>query len=75
MCIGDDRSDEDMFATIQTEASRETVSSRPEIFACTVGCKTSKARYYVDNYMDVLKLLAQLARKFPFEATQASSSV
>ncbi|KAJ0544797.1 putative alpha,alpha-trehalose-phosphate synthase (UDP-forming), Trehalose-phosphatase [Helianthus annuus] len=54
-CIGDDRSDEDMFESI-----RNTVSSQ-EIFACTVGRKPSKAKYYLDDTADVIKLLGGLA--------------
>ncbi|XP_024987492.1 probable alpha,alpha-trehalose-phosphate synthase [UDP-forming] 10 isoform X2 [Cynara cardunculus var. scolymus] len=54
-CIGDDRSDEDMFESIMN-----TVSSA-EIFACTVGRKPSKARYYLDDTVDVVRLLAGLA--------------
>ncbi|KAJ9563816.1 hypothetical protein OSB04_008976 [Centaurea solstitialis] len=54
-CIGDDRSDEDMFESITNTASSA------EIFACTVGRKPSKARYYLDDTVDVVKLLAGLA--------------
>ncbi|XP_039032090.1 probable alpha,alpha-trehalose-phosphate synthase [UDP-forming] 9 [Hibiscus syriacus] len=57
LCIGDDRSDEDMFESI-------SISSLPvptEIFACTVGQKPSKASYYLDDTIDVLRLLKSLA--------------
>ena len=59
MCIGDDRSDEDMFESI---SSTVYSPAPPEIFACTVGQKPSKARYYLDDCGDVLKLLQGLAR-------------
>lgn len=58
MCIGDDRSDEDMFESI---ASNSSLHAIPEIFACTVGQKPSKARYYLDDTADVLMLLQGLA--------------
>lgn len=55
-CIGDDRSDEDMFESIMN-----TVPDTPEIFACTVGRKPSKAKYYLDDTVDVVRLLSGLA--------------
>ncbi|XP_065876205.1 probable alpha,alpha-trehalose-phosphate synthase [UDP-forming] 9 [Euphorbia lathyris] len=61
MCIGDDRSDEDMFESISKTSSTLLNSSVPEIFACTVGQKPSKATYYVDDTSDVLALLQSLA--------------
>ncbi|KAL7133047.1 hypothetical protein ABFS83_12G115100 [Erythranthe nasuta] len=60
VCIGDDRSDEDMFASINA-FSASAVPAVPEIFACTVGQKPSKARYYLDDTVDVVKLLGGLA--------------
>nr|GEX28128.1 probable alpha,alpha-trehalose-phosphate synthase [UDP-forming] 9 [Tanacetum cinerariifolium] len=54
-CIGDDRSDEDMFKSIMN-----TAPNTPEIFSCTVGRKPSKAKYYLDDTVDV-KLLSGLA--------------
>ncbi|KAG8652536.1 probable alpha,alpha-trehalose-phosphate synthase [UDP-forming] 9 [Manihot esculenta] len=61
MCIGDDRSDEDMFESISRKGSSWSFNSAPEIFACTVGQKPSKARYYLDDTVDVLALLQGLA--------------
>ena len=61
MCIGDDRSDEDMFESILTTADRSCLPAAPEIFACTVGQKPSKARYYLDDTVDVVTLLQGLA--------------
>ncbi|KAK7348702.1 hypothetical protein VNO80_23323 [Phaseolus coccineus] len=58
LCIGDDRSDEDMFETILRTVS---LPSAPEIFACTVGRKPSKAKYFLDDTGDVVKLLQGLA--------------
>ncbi|CAN6448641.1 unnamed protein product [Victoria cruziana] len=56
MCIGDDRSDEDMFESIAS-----AVPTARDIFACTVGQKPSKAKYYVDDTVQVLRLLHGLA--------------
>ncbi|EOY20667.1 hypothetical protein QUC31_006972 [Theobroma cacao] len=61
MCIGDDRSDEDMFESISNTAYRSSLPVPPEIFACTVGQKPSKARYYLDDTVEVLTLLQGLA--------------
>lgn len=61
MCIGDDRSDEDMFESILSTISSPSFLTSPEIFACTVGRKPSKAKYYLDDTVDVVKLLQGLA--------------
>lgn len=61
MCIGDDRSDEDMFESILSTVSSPSLPSAPEIFACTVGRKPSKAKFYLDDTSDVVKLLQGLA--------------
>lgn len=61
MCIGDDRSDEDMFRSISTTAYSSCLPEPPEVFACTVGQKPSKARYYLDDSVDVVMLLQGLA--------------
>lgn len=61
MCIGDDRSDEDMFESISSIASDSSPPVVPEIFACTVGQKPSKAKYYLDDTVDVMTLLQGLA--------------
>ncbi|XWS63641.1 hypothetical protein CRYUN_Cryun06bG0118400 [Craigia yunnanensis] len=61
MCVGDDKSDEDMFQSILTSVSNPSLPVTPEIFACTVGRKPSKAKYYLDDAADVLKLLQGLA--------------
>lgn len=60
MCIGDDRSDEDMFESILNTSSSPSLPAVPEIFACTVGQKPSKAKYYLDDASDVVKLLQGL---------------
>jgi trehalose 6-phosphate synthase/phosphatase len=61
LCIGDDRSDEDMFESISSTAYSSPQHVPPEIFACTVGQKPSKARYYLDDTVDVVALLRGLA--------------
>ncbi|XP_020227407.1 probable alpha,alpha-trehalose-phosphate synthase [UDP-forming] 9 [Cajanus cajan] len=60
LCIGDDRSDEDMFESLLTKAYGGTSSPAPEIFSCTVGQKPSKAKYYLDDTEDVMGLLQAL---------------
>ncbi|CAI9092875.1 OLC1v1028227C1 [Oldenlandia corymbosa var. corymbosa] len=61
LCIGDDRSDEDMFESILSTVSGSALPSAPNIFACTVGQKPSKAKYYLDDTVDVLRLLKGLS--------------
>ncbi|XP_055962139.1 probable alpha,alpha-trehalose-phosphate synthase [UDP-forming] 9 [Mercurialis annua] len=61
LCIGDDRSDEDMFESLLSTVSGPSLPASPDIFACTVGRKPSKARYYLDDASDVMKLLQGLA--------------
>ncbi|XP_068636703.1 probable alpha,alpha-trehalose-phosphate synthase [UDP-forming] 9 [Aristolochia californica] len=61
LCIGDDRSDEDMFESISSKTSCLSLPAAPKIFACTVGQKPSKAKYYLDDTVDVIKLLEGLA--------------
>ncbi|XVF50295.1 hypothetical protein PTKIN_Ptkin04bG0084900 [Pterospermum kingtungense] len=73
LCIGDDRSDEDMFESISTTAYRSYLPVAPEIFACTIGHKPSKARYYLDDNVDVLTLLEGLAAASTSKSTQVSS--
>ncbi|RWR97430.1 putative alpha,alpha-trehalose-phosphate synthase UDP-forming 7 [Cinnamomum micranthum f. kanehirae] len=67
LCIGDDRSDEDMFEGISAIA-RNTLSNSA-VFACTVGQKPSKAKYFLDDTADVVMMLQALA-----EATDQSPS-
>ena len=62
MCIGDDRSDEDMFESISNTVSNSSGTAVPAIFACTVGQKPSKAKYYLDDSADVVRMLRGLAR-------------
>ncbi|KAL1560592.1 putative alpha,alpha-trehalose-phosphate synthase [UDP-forming] 7 [Salvia divinorum] len=69
LCIGDDRSDEDMFELIGTAVSKNVLSYNTEVFACTVGQKPSKAKYYLDDTTEVMAMLESLA-----EATSPVSS-
>ncbi|KAF8409101.1 hypothetical protein HHK36_005174 [Tetracentron sinense] len=61
LCIGDDRSDEDMFEIIGNAITRNILSSNTAVFACTVGQKPSKAKYYVDDTTEVITMLEALA--------------
>ncbi|CAL1400836.1 unnamed protein product [Linum trigynum] len=61
LCIGDDRSDEDMFERIDNASTSGVLSSSTYVFACTVGQKPSKAKYYLDDTSDVLHMLRALA--------------
>lgn len=59
LCIGDDRSDEDMFEVIMS--ARASLSPVAEVFACTVGQKPSKAKYYLEDTTEILRMLQGLA--------------
>lgn len=61
LCIGDDRSDEDMFQLITTASCGDSLASAAEVFACTVGRKPSKAKYYLDDAGEVVRLMEGLA--------------
>lgn len=67
LCVGDDRSDEDMFESIET--LMDQIPSA-EVFACTVGQKPSKAKYYLDDVVEVIKMLQGLANA----STRSSAS-
>ena len=58
LCIGDDRSDEEMFITL--EGVRSTPSMVVEVFECTVGQKPSRAPFYLNDPQEVLGLMARL---------------
>lgn len=60
LCVGDDRSDEDMFESIADAMARRQ-SPIAEVFACTVGRKPSKAKYYLEDTGDVIQMLQGLA--------------
>lgn len=61
LCVGDDRSDEDMFEVIMTAMAGPSLSPVAEVFACTVGQKPSKAKYYLEDTTEILKMLQGLA--------------
>ncbi|XP_022715736.1 probable alpha,alpha-trehalose-phosphate synthase [UDP-forming] 7 [Durio zibethinus] len=61
LCIGDDRSDEEMFEIISSAISNDVLSSSTSVFACTVGQKPSKAKYYLDDPAEVVNMLEALA--------------
>ncbi|MCL7042476.1 hypothetical protein MKW94_009150 [Papaver nudicaule] len=61
LCIGDDRSDEDMFEVIMNSISGPSLSPTAEIFACTVGRKPSRAKYYLDDTVEIVRLMQGLA--------------
>lgn len=69
LCIGDDRSDEDMFEIIGNATANGVLSSSTSVFACTVGQKPSKAKYYLDDTTEVINMLEALA-----EASDSSPS-
>lgn len=61
VCIGDDRSDEDMFEVISSSSTGPSIAPQAEVFACTVGRKPSKAKYYLDDTAEIVRLMKGLA--------------
>jgi trehalose 6-phosphate synthase/phosphatase len=61
LCVGDDRSDEDMFEKIADIMQKSIVDSQTLLYASTVGQKPSKAKYYLDDATDILNMLEALA--------------
>ncbi|KAL1556510.1 Alpha,alpha-trehalose-phosphate synthase [UDP-forming] 6 [Salvia divinorum] len=61
LCIGDDRSDEDMFEVISSSTTGLSMAPNAEVFACTVGRKPSKAKYYLDDTAEIVRLMKGLA--------------
>eukprot|EP00878_Enallax_costatus_P009546 GHUV01009976.1.p1 GENE.GHUV01009976.1~~GHUV01009976.1.p1 ORF type:complete len:129 (+),score=47.81 GHUV01009976.1:48-389(+) len=58
LAVGDDRSDEDMFTAIEQYA--DTPRHPAEVFACVVGQRPSKAKFYVNDVNDVIEMLAKM---------------
>ncbi|KAK1384031.1 Alpha,alpha-trehalose-phosphate synthase [UDP-forming] 5 [Heracleum sosnowskyi] len=61
LCVGDDRFDEDMFEVIMSAMAGPSLSPVAEVFACTVGQKPRKAKYYLEDTTEILKMLQGLA--------------
>ncbi|OIW01899.1 hypothetical protein TanjilG_15224 [Lupinus angustifolius] len=61
LCIGDDRSDEDMFEEIAKLMASPSSSPRGEVFSCTVGPKPTMAKYYLHDTSEVVTLIKLLA--------------
>ncbi|KAF5756408.1 putative alpha,alpha-trehalose-phosphate synthase (UDP-forming), Trehalose-phosphatase [Helianthus annuus] len=74
LCIGDDRSDEDMFEIIGNAISRNMLSVNTNVFACTVGQKPSKAKYYLDDTSEVILMLENLAEATDSPVTSEDES-
>lgn len=71
LCIGDDRSDEDMFGVITS--ARASLSPIADVFPCTVGQKPSKAKYYLEDTSEILRMLQGLANASEQSAARSSS--
>ncbi|KAM7267775.1 hypothetical protein ACFE04_009941 [Oxalis oulophora] len=63
LCIGDDRSDEDMFASIsRSTGGKPSLADTATVYACTVGQKPSLATFYLDDTIEVMLLLHWLGK-------------
>lgn len=72
LCIGDDRSDEDMFEVILSAG--DSLSPVAEVFACSVGQKPSKAKYYLEDTTEIVRMLQGLANASEQAARNASQA-
>jgi trehalose-phosphatase len=54
-CVGDDRTDEDMFRVLKGPIIHEKTS-----FTCTVGYKKSQAQYYLKDCQDLIQLMVRM---------------
>ena len=75
LCIGDDRSDEDMFEVIMRAKGLPSLSPVAEVFACTVGRKPSKAKYYLEDTTEILRMLQALMTVSEQAAARNASQV
>ena len=73
LCIGDDKSDKDMFQLLATAPCGASLASKAEVFTCTVGRKPSKAKYYLDDPTDIVRLIQGLANVSDDQASHGSS--
>ncbi|KAL8129698.1 hypothetical protein V2J09_018853 [Rumex salicifolius] len=73
LCIGDDRSDEDMFESIARWVSNPSLPAIAEVFACTVGQKPSMAKYYLDDTTQVVNLLQGVAKAASLQSSPVKS--
>ena len=65
LCMGDDRSDEEMYATLEARAREAAPGgaavSYDGLFNCTVGQKPSKASFFLNDPAEAVELLQSLA--------------
>ena len=61
LCVGDDKSDEEMYVVLEQAVEESRVIQPDGLFSCTVGQKPSKAPYYLNDPSEVLELLQNLA--------------
>ncbi|BAT08185.1 probable alpha,alpha-trehalose-phosphate synthase [UDP-forming] 8 [Oryza sativa Japonica Group] len=87
LCVGDDRSDEDMFGALASlcgggkngGASSSTTTTTAllaaaQVFACTVGNKPSMASYYLNDKEEVVDMLHGLAFSSPSSRLRAAAA-
>ncbi|KAJ9565899.1 hypothetical protein OSB04_001865 [Centaurea solstitialis] len=60
LCIGGDKSDEDMFVAVGDGITSGKITNEGSVFACTVGRKPTRAEYYLDDAAKVLTMLEKL---------------
>eukprot|EP00455_Lapot_gusevi_P021069 TRINITY_DN2217_c0_g1_i20.p1 TRINITY_DN2217_c0_g1~~TRINITY_DN2217_c0_g1_i20.p1 ORF type:complete len:232 (+),score=82.72 TRINITY_DN2217_c0_g1_i20:340-1035(+) len=74
LCIGDDRSDEDMFMALQSSSpavqalavtTQEGQVLTPKIYTCCVGLKPSNASHYLHDPQEVLDVVDSLSSTNP----------
>ncbi|KAG0214515.1 hypothetical protein BGX28_001969, partial [Mortierella sp. GBA30] len=71
LCVGDDRSDEDMFQFVNTLKVNDQHPHR--VVTCTVGSKSSEARWFVPGVSSVLQGLQLMVASSSTSSSSASS--
>lgn len=62
LCVGDDQTDEAMFSTIRDmSTSTKVLAEKSCVYTCHIGTDRSAAQYFLQNIMDLRRLLRGLA--------------
>ncbi|KAF8926708.1 hypothetical protein BGZ58_010969, partial [Dissophora ornata] len=73
LCVGDDRSDEDMFQFVNGLKLSGCEQQQHRVVTCTVGSKSSEARWFVPGVWSVLQGLQFMADAGDSSTTEAAA--
>ena len=63
------------YLAFEPAMAQPSMASIAEVFSCTVGQKPSKAKYYLDDIVEVMKMLQGLAAASDVETKSLSTQV